>query len=72
MVCRDTRRGLRVDVLPGARVAALLIGPSVKRGSIDSTTYDTASILKFITQHFELEPLPGIRTNMGNLSNALQ
>jgi phospholipase C len=57
---------------PGTRIPALLIGPHVKRGYIDSTPYDTTSILKFITQRFGLEPLPGIRANMGNLSGALQ
>ena len=57
---------------PGTRVPTLLIGPHVKRGHIDSTTYDTTSILKFITQRFDLQPLPGIRANMGNLSGALQ
>ncbi len=57
---------------PGSRVPALIIGPGVKRGHIDSTRYDTTSILKFITQRFGLEPLPGVRTNVGDLSAALQ
>ena len=57
---------------PGTRVPALLIGPTVKRGHIDSTRYDTTSILKFITQRFDLEPLPGVRANVGNLGAALQ
>nr|HPU52234.1 acid phosphatase [Burkholderiaceae bacterium] len=57
---------------PGSRIPALLIGPHVKRGHIDSTAYDTTSILKLITQRFDLEPLPGVRANMGNLSGALQ
>ena len=56
---------------PGARVPTLLIGPTVKKGYVDSTTYDTTSILKFITQRFGLELLPGVRANMGNLANAL-
>ncbi|MBP8306081.1 MAG: acid phosphatase [Burkholderiaceae bacterium] len=57
---------------PGTRIPALLIGPHVRRGHIDSTAYDTTSILKFITQRFDLEPLPGVRANMGNLSGALR
>ena len=57
---------------PGTRIPALIIGPQVKRGHIDHTTYDTASILKFITRRFALEPLPGLREKMGDLSNALK
>ncbi len=57
---------------PGTRIPALLIGPGVKRGHIDSTAYDTTSILKFITRRFDLEPLPGVRANMGDLTGALQ
>jgi hypothetical protein len=43
----------------------------VKMGFVDSTPYDTTSILKFITERFGLEPLPGVRQKMGDLSNAL-
>ena len=57
---------------PGTRIPTLIIGPGVKRGHIDHTTYDTASILKFITRRFGLEPLPGVRANIGDLSAALQ
>ena len=57
---------------PGTRIATLLVGPMVKKGYIDSTPYDTTSILKFITERFGLEPLPGVRPNMGDLSNALE
>ncbi len=57
---------------PGTRVPALLIGPHVKRGHIDHTAYDTGSILKFITERWALEPLPGVRQRIGNLSAALQ
>ena len=57
---------------PGSRVPALLIGPGVKRGHVDSTSYDTTSILKLITRRFGLEPLPGVRANTGDLSEALQ
>lgn len=57
---------------PGSRVPAIIIGPNVKRGHIDSTSYDTTSILKLITLRFGLEPLPGVRANTGNLGAALQ
>jgi phospholipase C len=61
------------DVLgPGTRIPTILAGPTVKRGYVDHTTYDTASILKFITRRWSLEPLPGLRANMGDLSAALQ
>ncbi len=56
---------------PGSRIPALLIGPQVKRGFIDSTPYDTTSILKFISKRFDLPPLPGVRARMGDLTPAL-
>jgi phospholipase C len=56
---------------PGSRIPALLIGPMVKRGYIDSTPYDTSSILKFISKRFDLPPLPGVRAKMGDLTPAL-
>ena len=54
----------------GFRVPALIISPFAKRGFVDKTSYDTTSILKFITRRFELEPLPGVRQNAGDLTNA--
>ncbi|HET8747837.1 MAG TPA: acid phosphatase [Ramlibacter sp.] len=57
---------------PGSRIPTILVGPTVKRGFVDSTPYDTTSILKFITERFGLEPLPGVRARMGDLTNALQ
>jgi acid phosphatase len=55
---------------PGTRVPTIIVSPWAKRGVVDSTTYDTTSILKFITRRFDLEPLPGVRSNMGDLTNA--
>jgi acid phosphatase len=55
---------------PGSRVPTLVISPYAKRGYIDRTAYDTTSILKFITSRFELEPLAGVRENVGDLSAA--
>jgi phospholipase C len=57
---------------PGSRVPALLIGPTVRRGHVDHTAYDTTSILKFISRRWGLEPLAGIREKAGDLSAALQ
>lgn len=56
---------------PGSRIPTLLIGPHVKKGAIDSTAMDTTSILKFLTRRFGLQPLPGVREKMGDLTSAL-
>jgi phospholipase C len=55
---------------PGTRIPAIVISPYAKRGYVDKTPYDTTSILKFITRRFGLEPLPGVRANAGDLTNA--
>lgn len=55
---------------PGTRIPALVISPFAKRHFIDHTGYDTTSIIKFITLRFELQPLPGVRPNAGDLQNA--
>jgi phospholipase C len=56
---------------PATRIPALIISPFAKHGYIDSTAYDTTSILKLITVRFSLEPLPGVREKMGDLTAAL-
>ncbi len=56
---------------PGARIPTIIISPFAKRGYVDSTPYDTTSILKFITKRFSLVPLPGVRERLGDLTNAL-
>jgi phospholipase C len=56
---------------PGTRIPTLLVGPMVKRGYVDSTPYDTTSILKFLTERFGLEPLAGVRPRMGDFAGAL-
>jgi acid phosphatase len=73
----------RGDLLgPGARIPALVISPYAKRGTVDHTQYDTASILRLITRRFDLAVLPGITQRdqslaahgappMGDLTNAL-
>ncbi len=55
---------------PGTRVPAIIVSPYARRGYVDSTPYDTTSIIKLITRRFDLEPLPGVRARMGDLTNA--
>jgi phospholipase C len=55
---------------PATRIPAIVVSPFAKRGAVDKTVYDTTSILKLITRRFDLEPLPGVRANMGDLTNA--
>jgi len=55
---------------PGTRIPAIIVSPYARRGYVDSTPYDTTSVIKFITRRFALEPLPGVRTKMGDLTNA--
>jgi phospholipase C len=55
---------------PGTRVPAIIVSPYARRGYVDKTPYDTTSIIKFITRRFGLEPLPGVRANAGDLTNA--
>jgi acid phosphatase len=56
---------------PGTRIPAIIVSPFARRGYIDHTQYDTTSIIKFITRRHGLDPLPGVRANMGDLTNAL-
>ena len=55
---------------PGTRVPTIIISPFAKRAYVDHTTYDTTSIIKFITRRFGLEALPGARAGAGDLTNA--
>ena len=41
----------------GFRVPALLVSPYAKRGHIDSTVLDFTSIMKFIEENWDLEPI---------------
>jgi acid phosphatase len=56
---------------PGSRVPAIVISPFARRGFVDSTPYDTTSIIKLITRRFRLEALPGIREKAGDLTTPL-
>ena len=42
---------------PGTRIPLIAVGPTVKRGFVDHTTYDFGSILKTIEERFGLAPL---------------
>lgn len=68
---------------PGTRVPTIIVSPFAKRGYVDHTQYDTASILRFITRRFDLPSLPGLverdralahsgYKRMGDLTNALE
>jgi len=67
---------------PGTRIPAIIISPLAKKGMVDHTPYDTASILRLITRRFDLTTLPGLTHRdqalvahgnppMGDLTNAL-
>jgi acid phosphatase len=67
---------------PGTRIPAIIISPFAKKGFVDHTQYDTASVLRLITHRFALPTLPGIKQRddglvangnkpMGDLTNAL-
>ncbi len=57
---------------PGTRIPAVIVSPFAKKGYVDSTYYDTTSILKLITRRFALDPLPGVRAEAGDLTKALE
>ncbi|MFL4970232.1 MAG: acid phosphatase [Xanthobacteraceae bacterium] len=57
---------------PGTRIPAIIVSPFARRGHVDHTAYDTTSILKFITRRFDLEPLPGVRENSGDLTGPFE
>jgi acid phosphatase len=46
---------------PGTRIPAVIISPFAKKGFVDHTQYDTASILRFITHRYSLPVLPGLQ-----------
>ena len=66
---------------PGTRIPALVVSPFARKGTVDHTVYDTASILRLITRVHQLEVLDGLKarddamkargqTPMGDLTNA--
>ncbi len=54
----------------GFRVPALLVSPYAKRGYIDSTILDYTSILKFIQENWDIEPLAERDANANGLAGA--
>ncbi|GCB04269.1 acid phosphatase [Ralstonia sp. SET104] len=67
---------------PGTRIPAIIVSPFAKKGFVDHTQYDTASILRLITHRFALPQLAGLKERdralvnngnkpMGDLTNAL-
>lgn len=68
---------------PGTRIPAVVVSPFARKGTVDHTVYDTASILRLITRVFKLETLDGLKQRdeamiargqapMGDLTNALR
>ncbi|GFM74356.1 acid phosphatase [Pseudomonas cichorii] len=68
---------------PGTRIPAIVVSPFARKGTVDHTVYDTASILRLITRIHGLEKLDGLKRRddamaargqapMGDLTNALQ
>jgi acid phosphatase len=67
---------------PGTRIPAIIVSPLAKKGTVDHTPYDTASVLRLITRRFGLPALSGVTARdqalvshggqaMGDLTNAL-
>jgi acid phosphatase len=67
---------------PGSRIPAIVVSPFARKGTVDHSVYDTASILRLITRTFDLEMLEGLahrdremvsrgQKPMGDLTNAL-
>jgi len=54
---------------PGGRVPLLLISPYAKRNFVDSTFYDTTSLLKFIETRWNLAPLAERDAKAADLTN---
>ena len=54
---------------PGTRVPAILVGPFVKRGFVDHTQYETASILSLIERRWSLSPLSSRDRDAAPLQN---
>lgn len=57
---------------PGTRIPAIIVSPYAKKGYVDHTSYDTSSILKFITRQFGLDALPGVRAGAGDMTAAFE
>ncbi|MGO9673522.1 MAG: acid phosphatase [Methylocella sp.] len=66
---------------PGTRIPALIVSPFARKGFVDHTLYDTTSVLRLITERFDLPVLPGVKqradaiaaggNTLGDLTGAL-
>jgi phospholipase C len=56
---------------PGSRIPAIIIGPFAKKGFVDSTQYETVSIISFIEHRWGLKPLADRDKNANPFRNAL-
>ena len=67
---------------PGTRIPAIIVSPLAKKGTVDHTQFDTASVLRLITRTFGLDTLSGLKLRddslvknggkpMGDLTSAL-
>jgi phospholipase C len=55
----------------GFRVPAIFVSPYAKTGTIDNTTYDFTSILRFIEDNWSLQPLTARDATANSIANAL-
>jgi len=57
---------------PGSRVPAIVISPFAKKNFVDSTQYETVSILKLIETRYDLKPLSSRDSAANGMLNALE
>ncbi len=55
----------------GFRVPAIFVSPYARHGTIDNTTYDFTSILRFIEDNWSLPPLTARDATANSIANAL-
>jgi phospholipase C len=55
----------------GFRVPAIIVSPYARRGTIDNTTYDFTSVIKFIEDNWSLAPLTGRDATANSVAAAL-
>jgi phospholipase C len=55
----------------GFRVPAIFVSPYAKSGTVDDTTYDFTSVLKFIEDNWGLPPLTARDATANSIANAL-
>jgi phospholipase C len=60
-----------VDGLRGFRVPAMIVAPFARRGVVANTTFDHASVLRFIEWRWKLNPLTERDATANNIAEAL-